>query len=164
MKKHKIRLALIFTVSAVLLISAIALFRSPSNNVKLLNAAESGDLETVKSLIKQGTSINNLSTQFGSTPLIGAIYFDQTNIVEYLAEVGADVNLADNNSKTPLMWATGRGDEGIPMVNCLISHGANLDTKDKNSLTVFDYAKATPQAQKLIEVLETAKRDNDKSR
>jgi ankyrin repeat protein len=149
-------------VLAIVLVASV-LLKSPSKDVKLLSAAESGDLETVKLLIKQGASINTLSTQFGSTPLIGAIYFNQTNIVQYLTEVGADVNLADNNSKTPLMWATARGDEAILVVNCLISHGANLDAKDKDGNSVFDYAKATPQAPKLIEFLETAKNSKDKN-
>jgi ankyrin repeat protein len=158
MKTNIVWLILFVTLSAALISTIITSCTSQSVDVKLLNAAELGDLQTVKSLVEHGAQVNHVSsTQFGWTPLIGAIYFNQTNVVQYLAEAGADVNLASKNGNTPLMWASAWGDNGIIMVNCLISHGANLEAKDQFGATIFDYAESEPPKPKLIEVLKAAK-------
>lgn len=156
-------------IRAMVIIAAIALVclavftyctRRPSQSVLLLDAAEGGELEKVKALLEQGVPINQTSSlKFGWTPLIAAIYHNETNVVHYLIEAGADVNLPDRSGETPLMWAAIWGDEGIPVVRDLISHGARLDTKDKFGSTVFDAARSVP---KLIEVLEAAKAEQEK--
>jgi len=131
-------------------------------NLQLLDAAESGDLPTVKLLIQHGVPINYTSSaKFGWTPLIGAIFHHQTNVVYYLVQSGAVVNLADKNGVTPLMWLASWRDDAVPLVNYLIARRANLDAKDKYGATVFAAAKGDPPATKLIEVLENAKLEQE---
>ena len=162
-KPFNIRLILILILAlmVILMIAAIGFYKGHfSKSMQLQDAAEAGDLDTVKSLVQQGVPINQMcSTRFGWTPLIGAVFQNQTNVVNYLIESGADVNLAGNNGETPLMWAIGHGDEGVSLVNYLIAHGANLDAKDKFGATAFDYAKSAPPKAKLIEALKAAKQE-----
>src|SRR5277367_1715499 len=77
-----------------------------SARVPVVNAAEDGDVEKVKALLKQGRSINEQdpSVKFGWTPIIAAIYQNNTNMVRFLLQAGADLNLGDSSGETPLMW------------------------------------------------------------
>jgi hypothetical protein len=106
-KSIAIILTLFVAALAILLAAAMVLtLYFPGRGIQLQMAAETGDLETVKSLIQQGAPINHQKRlyRFGWTPLIGAIYQRQTNVVKYLVESGADINLGDRNGVTPLMY------------------------------------------------------------
>jgi uncharacterized protein len=143
---------------------ATILLRRTAPSIQLLDAAERGDLPLVKSLIQQGVPINQRSSaKFGWTPLIGAIFQQQTNVVEYLVQSGANVNLPDNNGVTPLMWMTGWGDQGVSWVRFLIEHGARLDAKDKYGATASGYAKGDPPKPELIKILDAATAEQKKS-
>jgi ankyrin repeat protein len=156
-KAITIGLALLLAMLVVVLLAIIFLHRNYSEGNPLLAAAETGDLVTVKTLIQQGAPINEASSsEFGWTPLIGAIFHNQTNVVHCLVESGADVNLADRNGVTPLMWLTSRGDDGVPLVKFLIAHGARLNAKDKDGITVLGYAQSDPLKPQLVEVLKAA--------
>ena len=158
-RKYLIGLFLIIAASTAFLITAVNVQNKRTHNRSaLFNAAVIDDLKEVKMLIQQGASINQkVASVFGFTPLIGAIYHDSTNITYYLIDAGADVNLADDNNVTPLMWATSSGDEAVPLVRYLIAHGARLDVKDKYGITVFGYAQSEPPKPELIKVLEAAR-------
>ena len=114
-------------------------------------------MEKVKALLKEGRSINEREprVKFGWTPLIAAIYQRNTNVVHYLIESGADVNIPDSSGETALMWAMGN-DENIDIVKFLIAHGADLNAKDKMRATALAYASSDPPKPKLLEVLKTA--------
>jgi ankyrin repeat protein len=153
----------VIILGIVAFLAGVAIYQSRISNNPLLNAAEAGDLDRVRLLIKQGTPINARSPhiKFGWTPLIAAIYADQTNVAHYLVEAGADINLTDNGGETPLMWATSRGDDGVDMVRYLIVHGADLYAKDNYGATAFSYVRSDPPKPKLVEVLEAAKREQE---
>lgn len=128
-------------------------------NTKLLDAAEKGDLQTVRKLVEGGANVNQAFQQkFGWTPLMGAIFHDRKDVVFYLVEHGATVNAADKRGITPLMYAIGFGDKGVPLVEYLLDHGASLDAKDNHGATVFSYAHSQPPKPKLIELLEARKK------
>jgi uncharacterized protein len=143
---------------AILVASTFAIPLSGcSPGTPVLNAAEAGDLEKVKLLLKEGRSINerDARVKFGWTPLIAAIYQRNTNVVNYLIDSGADVNIPDSSGKTAIMWALGN-DENIDIVKFLIAHGADLNAKDKMGATVLSYANSAPPKPKLLEVVRTA--------
>lgn len=123
----------------------------------VLNAAEEGDLEKVKLLLKQGQSINerNPRIKFGWTPLIAAIFQRNTNVVHYLIASGADVNIPDNSGQTAIMWAT-VSDDNLDIVKDLIAHGADLNAKDKMGATVISYASSSPPKPKVLEAVKEA--------
>jgi ankyrin repeat protein len=123
----------------------------------LFDAAEGNELNQAKMLIQQGAPINQKNANdFGFTPLIVAIYHDNTNTAYYLIDAGADVNLADNRGRTPLMWATDIGDDTVPFVKCLLAHGARLDAKDTDGNTALRYAQAGQPSPQLLALLQSA--------
>ncbi len=129
----------------------------------LLDAAEVDDLNKVKGLVDEGAPIDKIDPKlFGFTPLIGAIYHYNTNTAFYLIQAGADVNIPDKQGRTPLIWAIINGDKALPLVKYLIDHGASLDAKDKDGITVLGYAQSDPPKPRLVEVLEEAKLEHEK--
>lgn len=154
--------------SAILcLVGCIILLWGCTSRTPVVNAAEQGDLDMVKMLLKQGRSINerDVRIKFGWTPLIAAIYQDKTNVVLYLIAAGADVNLPDNSGETPLMWVTERdGDEKLDIVKNLISHGADVNVKDKMGVSVLSYASSDPPKPMILEVVKAAAAEQAKKK
>ena len=65
---------------------------------EIISFIESGDLETIKKLIEsKSLDVNyNLGDKYSkSTPLIQAIKYKQTDIINYLLENNADINLKE---------------------------------------------------------------------
>ena len=129
-----------------------------SPRVPVLDAAEQGDLEKVKLLLKQGHSINerNPGVKFGWTPLMAAIFQDQTNVVHYLIAAGADLNIHDCEGETALMRAMASGDENLEVVKDLIAHGADLSAKDSMGATALSYATSDPPKPRVLEAVKAA--------
>lgn len=69
----------------------------------LHKAAKSGDLDVVKEVLsKDPKLINSQDNNNGYTPLYHACRRGRVEVVNYLIEKGADVNLGDKTGKTPL--------------------------------------------------------------
>ncbi|MDD5456104.1 MAG: ankyrin repeat domain-containing protein [Candidatus Margulisbacteria bacterium] len=98
----------------------------------LKNAVESGDLITLKELIKKGADVNEIYEKF-DTALIYAAKKCNMEIIRELINAGADVNYSDNDSITPLQHAICEGD--IEVVKELIKSGADINyrTRQGNS-------------------------------
>jgi hypothetical protein len=78
-------------------------------NIPIHEAAEKGDLETIKKHIAAKTDINSQDGRDGETPLHRAISRGQTEVVKLLIEGGADVNLGrKKDGETPLAMAESR--------------------------------------------------------
>jgi ankyrin repeat protein len=129
----------------------------------VLDASEEGNLEKVKSLLKDGRSINehDPKIKFGWTPLIAAIYQRNTNVAHYLIVSGADVNIPDNRGETAIMWAM-VSDDNLDIVKDLIAHGADLNARDKMGATVLSYASSAPPKPKLLEAVKAAMAQREK--
>lgn len=67
----------------------------------LLTAADIGNLEQVKQLVDQGTSVNVVD-ETQTTPLHWAAFRGHTEIVDLLIENGALVNTVDEGGFSPL--------------------------------------------------------------
>jgi ankyrin repeat protein len=78
---------------------------SPSADADpLLAAAESGDIEKVKSLLEGGTAIDAVNGQ-GMSALHAAAKEKKKEMVAFLLERGANVNHADSAGQTALSWS-----------------------------------------------------------
>jgi len=94
-------------------------------NIPIHEAAEKGDLETIKKHIAAKTDINSQDGKDGETPLHRAITRGQTEAVKLLIESGADVNLGrKRDGKTPLALAMGFGQERDEIAQLLKAKGA----------------------------------------
>jgi ankyrin repeat protein len=93
------------------------------------------DVEGIQNILSQGIDINAKQLSTGSTVLMLACsYFGYDDMVEYLLLNGADVNVSDNNGKTPLIWAASNSVESAEL---LISHSAEIDEKANDGMTPF---------------------------
>ena len=75
---------------------------------QMINAARTGDTESIKQLLLQGADINAPEPSTGDTPLIASIDKEQWDTVNYLLEQGPDLSLEDKNGNTPLYLAVSR--------------------------------------------------------
>ena len=72
-------------------------------------AAHNGPVEDIESLLSKGALINQVTHDYGWTPLHLAVNNDNFNIVEVLITNGADVNAKDLDDWTPLQIAAQNG-------------------------------------------------------
>jgi len=79
-----------------------------SSTIPLTSAVTSGDENAVSALIAGGADVNE-STSGGQTPVILAVIFGHTHIVEKLVQAGADPQQRDNLGLNAFDWAKRRG-------------------------------------------------------
>lgn len=115
----------------------------------LINAIRWGDLDRVRATVESGVDINRRynfpagNTILSWTPLIAAVIDGKKEVVEYLVEMGADVDAQDwafgGFGQTPLMHAVRNRHKGI--VERLIEAGADVNaTATKGWSTALDIA------------------------
>ena len=97
-----------------------------NNMGKLHNVCESGDIETVKSLIFDGNINEKNNIEY--TPLHYACFYGHCEIAELLIRHGANINEKNICGNTPLHFACRNRYYGI--AHLLISHGANINDKN----------------------------------
>ena len=102
---------------------------------KLFPAIQRSDLFEVKSLIKQGCSPNYYNDKYG-TAIVYVINTFNNDILNYLIESGANVNLKFNQEKTLLHFAAEAGN--YEAFESLFAMKASLSAKDKNGKTPID--------------------------
>jgi ankyrin repeat protein len=90
---------------------------------QLVSAARSGDIETVKSLLKNAADVNAKDTN-GITALMGAAVTGQTNVLELLLDKGADINETNTDGSTALNCAAMEG--RTDAAELLLDKGADI--------------------------------------
>lgn len=92
--------------------------------LELYNAAQNGDLDLVKSLIREGANVNE-ADEFGDTLLSTACYFGHIEIAKLLIVNEADIRAVDDRGITVLHNACTSGD--IEIIRLLLSKGAEIN-------------------------------------
>ncbi len=108
----------------------------PQQNMNIHAAVISGNLKVVEQLIEAGTNIDELEPAGGSSPLISAIVFGQSDIALALIEAGADVNFKNNEGSTPLHTAAFFCDTDV--VEVLLQNSADKSIKNNAGATAFE--------------------------
>lgn len=101
-------------------------------NDPLVDAADLGDTEQVRSLIKSGIQPDSKG-DFGTTALMRAAFRGNVEIIQLLIESGAYVNAADVGGETALHLAAQNGN--VEAVKALVYYGAYVDIPDKEQWT-----------------------------
>eukprot|EP01134_Creolimax_fragrantissima_P006655 CFRG6655T1 len=105
-----------------------------TNQIVLFHAANTGDLGSVKELVKQeGLESTN---ELEMTALHYAVYGSQLDVVKFLVEAGATIDARMHDSNTPLYVALWEEEDEIAMY--LIAKGADLHYTNKDGRTAID--------------------------
>ena len=116
---------------------------SKSFSIDFLNKAiEKKDLPLIKKIIASGLNINKKSKgYYKKTPLEVAIDRGTTKIVNYLLDNGADINypFGEYNQYTALYEMVSE-DNGVELVRSAIKHGADVNAKVNNRISVLGRA------------------------
>lgn len=114
----------------------------PSSNasgVSLHVAALQGDLDSTLQHIQAGSDLNQKDA-YGSTPLIIATTFGNTEVARALLEAGADMEIGNNEGSTPLHLAAFFGRTEI--AEALLDKGADRYRRSDDGATAFDITAA----------------------
>ncbi|CDS04060.1 hypothetical protein LRAMOSA07015 [Lichtheimia ramosa] len=103
--------------------------RAPETQDNLWIAAGDGQLARVKELIEDGMDVNS-HDEFGYTAMHAAVSYNQKEIIEYLLEKNANINIEDFEKDTPLYVA-----ESAEMAQFLLDHGADANHKNEDGIT-----------------------------
>ena len=98
---------------------------------ELFAAAEKGDFETVKSLLAKYPDLKDAKRNGGWTLLHMA--FNSREMVEYLIEIGADIEARSDGQWTPLHSQAYAGSKDA--VGLLLEHGADKEAKHAYDMT-----------------------------
>lgn len=105
----------------------------------LMSAVQSHNTEAIKALIAGGAKVDDRDEVEGTALFRASGPFGDVAVVDALLAAGAEVNVADKNGMTPLIWAVRFGDPA--RVQALVKAGAEVDARDARGLTAVDYAK-----------------------
>ncbi|HBA88233.1 MAG TPA: hypothetical protein DCZ75_09675 [Geobacter sp.] len=110
----------------------------------LSNAAISGDLQQVQSLVGHGEQVNEID-KWGWTPLMWSVYYDNFPITKWLLDNGADPNVKSEQSygnyqpgSTALIIAAAYGHDNA--VQALLDKNADPNVVDRTGKRAIDYA------------------------
>src|SRR5271170_3591254 len=119
-----------FLLTGVLLASA-AFGATP----QMADIAMKGDMDAVRSLVKQHPGDINATLPDGGTALLWAAYWNDEKAVEMLLAAGANVNAANREGVTPLSQACVNGN--AKMVDALLKAGADANSFQQEGQTVL---------------------------
>jgi ankyrin repeat protein len=107
-----------------------------SGQTLLMIAAKNSSLLQVEILVRLAGADVNASDNKGLTAAHYAL--NMFPMIEFIIESGGDVNAESNNGVTVLMEALRRSKTKV-YIDFLLSHGADIYTRDYNGYSVLDY-------------------------
>jgi len=121
-------------------LSEVALASAPptetGSRIDLHQAVVEGNLEVVREHIEDGSDLNVKESSGGSSPLLSAAMFGQTEIASALIDAGAAVNQRNNEGSTPLITAAFMCRTEI--VEALLAAGADRSMANNAGSTPLD--------------------------
>ena len=115
-------------ISLVLFAGTHLYAQNENGFISLLEAAKTGDIDTVNTLIKIRADVNEID-DLEATPLIWAARKGHAEVVQVLIDAGANVNASDPFGRivgeTPLMWAI--RNQHIEIAQNLVAKGGGVD-------------------------------------
>jgi len=112
-----------------------------SQEQQLMDAIESGHLESVRALIAKGADVNYRGSH-GETPLVKSMLCDDPRVCRVLLESGADVNLPTINGYSPLTFACLQNN--FEYVRTLLKSNASVSQKTEEGWTPLIIASTNP--------------------
>lgn len=119
------------------LLATINLSLFAQDNAKLIEHIMYQEFDKAKELINNGADVNYQDESSGSTALMMACQYNFPDMVKFLIEHNADLNIQAKNGQTALM-ASARSSEEL--FNLLISKGADFKIKANDGTTALTQA------------------------
>ncbi len=119
---------------------------------ELSDAANDGDLETVKKILSKPIHPDINDEDEGLTPLEWAADDGHLDVVEYLLQQGADLHHKDKEGRTSLMWAISGCNDNI--IKLFIEKGVDVfaqTTKGESAITMAANRGQLNTVQRLLE-------------
>lgn len=93
--------------------------------------------DSAKIVINKGVDVNQRERD--SYLINAACYRGSLDMVRFLIDKGADINVVAGDGGTPLFWAAG-GDNSGELVQLLLDRGARIDVKNRVGTTPYEKA------------------------
>lgn len=124
-----------------------------SANSDIVLAAFNGDIEAIKSSLKDGADINAVDGDGNSPLIVSIIHNESLDIVSFLLESGAHCNYAnmDKGGSTALHWAALL--DRLDIAEVVFSYGAHADPAGPGKYTPLMMAIANNASVEMIELL-----------
>jgi Ankyrin repeats (3 copies) len=131
----------------------------------LMQAADRGDLESVKALLASGAGVNS-HDQRGWTPLMHACKSTRASreIVQAMLAAGADVHARDAVGRTALIWATWNAPGQADKVRVLLEAGADPNARSSFGETPLERVAGSTAVDVAAELLAAGADPNAKVR
>ena len=115
--------------------------------------AKFGGVAAVEKVFNRSPEAINTQDDEGMTPLACAIVQEQTDVVRFLLDKGADPNIPNRNKLTPLDHACGRDKTiALPLVELLLAKGAEVNPTNEPGHTPLSWAVSSDNTQ-LVKLL-----------
>ena len=122
------------------MIGSASLAMYPDPKEALLEAAQEGNVDFVRTLLDAGVPVNTQDYYLGYTSLNSASQFGYKYVCQLLLERNAQVDIKNNSGWTPLMNAAYHGHKKI--CTMLLNHNAQINSQNKHGLTPLMLAAA----------------------
>ena len=135
---------------------SLRLYHGGFFNMNLYNAARYGKLQRVGLPLEQGVDKNQAFQDSGKTALIAAAMNGHLDVVSFLVEQGADMEMADDYGMTPLNRTCCNDffqHNHLDVVRYLLEQGADRDKPDNIGRTPLHYAALLARNVKLAKLL-----------
>lgn len=128
--------SVIFHVVSMILLSSIV----PVQAGEIHTAAASGDLNKVRFMLGEDSTLLESRDENGSTPLHITCIRNQVALAHFLLDQGANVNARNKWGQTPLHWANGVFGQDISLIRRLIDLGSDVNACGNRGESVLQWA------------------------
>lgn len=112
--------------------------KDPQYSSLIDRALVRGDCDAVGVLLDEGISVNASLNGIGMPPLHQAIWNENTEMIQYLIQKGADLNGLDNKENSPCHIAAAKG--SVHILKFLVSLGAQANSINKEGRSPLEEA------------------------
>src|SRR5262245_31563348 len=135
------------TLGVMVLVSGLglsALVRAAGETAAVADAAQSGDRDAVRALLKQAADVNAAQGD-GMTALHWAALKNEAELAQTLLYAGANVRATTRiGSYTPLLLAAKQGNAAV--LDALVKGGADINSRTANGTTPLMFAASSGEA------------------
>ncbi len=125
------KFALVFMVSLLLLFSL-----APAQDIN--EAAQKGNLEKIKELVKKDPQLLNKIGNDGDPPLLPAASGGHKEVIEYLLSKGVDANSKNSSGQNAVTYTAYAGN--LEITKLLVSKGAKIVFTDRQGMSPLHFA------------------------